>query len=53
MCPDLYSEEVPCGPILESNYLPYETSKSSHFRWSVMGALTVCNFFIIAPYKIT
>ena len=41
MCPDLFSEETPCGSILVSDLLPSATSQPLHFGWSLTGGSTV------------
>ena len=38
---DLFLEKTPRGSILISDQLPYATSKSSYFGWSLTGRATV------------
>ena len=44
MCRDLFSEETPLTVDSSKQTTPVlqETTKSSHFGWSVMGGSTVC-----------
>ena len=38
MCPDLFSEEAPCGSIIVSDHEVF------HFVWSLIGGSTVLPF---------
>ena len=45
MCPNLFSEEAPCGSILVNDHLLQATTKSLHFEWLLTGGSTVFHFY--------